>query len=261
MYLKYKPLYLLIDLIKFILLISPITTAPHLVDELVLLAQLTADVNVIPRFRHRVSVQLNLEEDIDTNECLQILHLTASGCTRRQEDIERFWRLMRFDFILMMLRNVQPVEDIELMLSLLKTSCLEDSFAMRVDPKEGDQSASEVHVIDRVSAMLIDVPKVAQDEVPYDTFEIAQMRFEAISLIEKLCDNKYGGEALARNPYAIGRIVRVMNDELNALYTYKLGHEYRYATCKSEEVSVRIACTDSYTEPHLSTEQLAYCTM
>ena len=227
MYLKYKPLYLLLDLIKFILLLSPLTTAPHLVDDLVLLAQLTADVNVIPRFRHRASSQLNLEDDIDTNECLQILHLTASGCARRQEDIERFWRLMRFDFILMMLRNVQPVEDTELMLSLLKTSCLEDSFAMRIDPKDGDQSASEVHVIDRVSAMLIDVPKVPQGEVPYDVFEIAQMRFEAIGLIEKICDNRYGGEALARNPYAIGRIVRVMNDELNALYNYKTGHEYR----------------------------------
>ena len=207
-------------------MINPISTAPHLVDELVLLAQLTADINVIPRFRRKPSTELSSK--IDTNECLQILYLVACGCTRRQEDIERFWRSMRFDFILMMLKNLQPIEDIKLMLTLLRTSTLEDSFAMRVAPQEADQSISEMHVIDRVSAMLIEIPKVGEGEEPYDAVEIAEMRLEALALMEKICDNKHGGEAMARNPFAIGRLVRVMNDELHALYQYKYGHEQRY---------------------------------
>ncbi|KAL9101531.1 MAG: hypothetical protein Q9187_009237 [Circinaria calcarea] len=84
-----------------------------------------------------------------------------------------------------------------------------------------------MHVIDRVSAMLIEVPKVAEGEEPYDAVEVAEMRLEALALMEKICDNKHGGEAIARNPFAIGRLVRVMNDELHALYQYKYGHEYR----------------------------------
>lgn len=207
-------------------MINPFSTAPHLVDELVLLTQLTADINVIPRFRRKPPTELSSE--IDTNECLQILQLVACGCRRRREDIERFWRSMRFDFILMMLRNVQPIEDIELILTLLRTSTLEDSFAMRVAPQEADQSISEMHVIDRVSAMLIEIPKVAEGEEPYDAVEIAEMRLEVLGLMEKICDNKHGGEAMARNPFAIGRLVRVMNDELHALYQYKYGHEHRY---------------------------------
>ena len=191
-----------------------------------LLTQLTADINVIPRFRRKPPTELSSE--IDTNECLQILQLAACGCTRRQEDIERFWRSMRFDFILMMLRNHQPIEDIELMLILLRTSTLEDSFAMRVAPQEADQSISEMHVIDRVSAMLIETPKVAEGEEPYDAVEIAEMRLDVLALMEKICDNKHGGEAVAKNPFAIGRLVRVMNDELHALYQYKYGHEHRY---------------------------------
>lgn len=204
-----------------------------------LLTQLTADINVIPRFRRKPPTELSRE--IDTNECLQILHLLACGCARRQEDIERFWRSMRFDFILMMLRNLQPIEDIELMLTLLRASTLEDSFAMRVAPQEADQSISEMHVIDRVSAMLIEVPKVAEGEEPYDAVEVAEMRLEALALMEKICDNKHGGEAMARNPFAIGRLVRVMNDELHALYQYKYGHEHRYVMLFGTNESSSIA--------------------
>ncbi|MCJ1381176.1 hypothetical protein MMC17_004285 [Xylographa soralifera] len=225
----YEPLRLLLDLVKFILL-SNSTVGPQVMDEVIELAQKTADINVIPRFKRFTAAaakepKKELNDNIDTNECLQILYLIALACIRRKEDIARFWRFMRFDFIMMMFRTSQPVEDIQLMLKLLETSVQENTFAMITN--SATQIESEQHIIDRVSLMLIDVPKAAEGEQPYDAVEIAEMRIQVLSFVEKLCDKRHGGEAFAKHPLATGRLVRVMNHELNALYDHKFGHEYR----------------------------------
>ena len=218
------------DMVKFILLISPFTTAAHLADSLVPLAQLTADINVIPRFKHRPVAELSTE--VDTNECLQVLYLTASGCARRPEDIQRFWHSMRFDFVFMLLDDMHTIEDLEATLGLLRTSAMEASFAMRLVGKP-DQSEKEGHIIDRLTALLIKIPRATPGEQPYTAIEIAEFRLNILSLMEKISDNQHGGEALARNKMAIGRLVRVMNDELSALYHHDYGHEHRYATSES----------------------------
>ena len=200
-------------------------------DEVIELAQKTADINVIPRFKRFTAAaakepKKELNDNIDTNECLQVLYMIALACTRRKGDIARFWRFMRFDFIMMMFRTSQPVEDVQLMLKLLETSVQENTFAMITN--SATQIESEQHIIDRVSLMLIDVPKAAEGEQPYDTVEIAEMRIQVLCLVEKLSDTRHGGEAFAKHPLAIGRLVRVMNHELNALYDHKFGHEYRF---------------------------------
>lgn len=259
---QYKPLFLLLDLVKFILLSSPPGTGPYLMDEVVGLAQKTADINVIPRFRRFApattsspKTALKTNDEVDINECLRILYLIALACARRQADITRFWRLMRFDFIMMICRNSQPVEDVHLMLKLLSSSVQENTFAMITDPAK--QVELEQHVIDRVTAMLIENPKAADGDEPYDTVEIAEMRLQILCLMEKLCDKRHGGEALAKHPLAVGRLVRVMNDELNALYDHKAGHEHRFvpwdATPSNLELLL-IPCT----EPLSSTKLPAY---
>ncbi|MCJ1402903.1 hypothetical protein MMC11_006124 [Xylographa trunciseda] len=225
----YKPLRLLLDLVKFILL-SNSMAGPQVMDEVIELTQKTADINVIPRFKRFTAAaakepKKELNDDIDTNECLQVLYLIALACMRKKEDIARFWRFMRFDFIMMMFRTSQPIEDIQLMLKLLETSVQENTFAMITN--SATQTESEQHIIDRVSLMLIDVPRAAEGEQPYDNVEIAEMRIQVLCLVEKLCDKTHGGEAFAKHPLAIGRLVRVMNHELNALYDHKFGHEYR----------------------------------
>lgn len=221
----YEPLRILMDLVKFIILIGPVTTASRLLDDLVVLLQGTADVNVLARFRREPK---KISPLIDVTECLDMLQLIASSCVRVRDDIERFWGCIRFDFILMVLRSCQPIEDIKLMINLLRTSCLDDSFAMRVRPEEGIQSSSETYVIERISGIFIENPKSTENEQkPYDTVEIAGLRLDVLALVEKMCDDTYGGQALARHPLAIGRLVRLMNDELHALYQYKPDHEYR----------------------------------
>lgn len=223
---QYTPVNLLMDLVKLILLISPPGTAPLFPDEVLQYAQLTADINMIPRFKRVPAAQIKTETD--TNLCLQILHLMAYDCLRRKEDIERFWRIMRFDFSVMMLNVAQPIEELHIAISLLRTSILETSFAMRVTPGDGTQGKSQEHVIERFSRLLFEVPLAMEGAGPHENTEIAKLRLQVLSLLEAMCDNKHGGEALATHKDVIGRLVRVMNDELDALYDHQYGHEYRY---------------------------------
>jgi hypothetical protein len=239
----YKPLHLLLDLVEFIFMNSPLSTGPRLMDEVVPLAQKTADINVIPRF-HRFTRATTTEskrdmkivDEVNTQDCLEILHLIAGSCTLNKEDISRFWRLMRFDFIMMVCRNTQPLQDVILMLKLLETSVQPDTIFMISSPAK--QAEWQQHVIDRVSAMLIEVPKAAECEEPYDVVDITRMRLQVLSLLERICDKSHGGEALAKHPLAIGRLVRVMSDELNALYDNDVGCKERFV----DSTTKRITC-------------------
>ena len=229
----YAPLRILLDLVKFIIMSTPSTTALYLRDEVVELAQRTADINVIPRFERsrpvsasRPKEDLEINAEVDTTECLQTLYLIGIACARRQEDITCFWHFIRFDFVMRLCKMAHPAEDIHLMLKLLHTSVQENTFAMLTTPV--DQEENEQHVIGQIVAMLIDVPRTAAGEKPYDPVEIVDIRLQILYLLEKLCDKKHGGEALAKHSHVIGRLVRVMNDELNALYDHKAGHEHRF---------------------------------
>ena len=112
------------------------------------------------------------------------------------------------------------------MLKLLHTSVQENAFAMT--NALADQERNEQHIIGQVTSMLIEVLRASPGEMPYNPVEVAEMRLQILSLMEKLCEKKHGGEALAKHPRVIGRLVRIMNDELNALYDHKAGHECRF---------------------------------
>ena len=166
---------------------------------------------------------------------------------------------MRFDYILMTINIWQPIEDIQLMLSLLSSSVLQNTFAMVLSGGKDKQTEYEGHVIDRISAMLIETPKTIDATKIYDAVDIAEMRLQALSVLEELADSRHGGEVLAVNTFAIGRLVRTMNDELNALYDYKYGHEYRYVSIPRKCSTVDCPQANLFmTELNLSTMPLAF---
>jgi hypothetical protein len=231
------------DLIKYLLLISPSGTGTHLTDVIVTKAQTTADVNLIPRFQGAPASKLRAE--IDTRECLQILHLIAYDCLRTQTDVEHFWRGMRFDFVIMMVSGTQPIEELHLAINLLRTSVLETSFAMRIPPGDGNQIKTQGFVIERLSRLLIDIALSREVAAQYDVTQTAQLRLQVLSLMEHMCDNTFCGEALATHKNVIGRLVRVMNDELDALYDFHYGHEYRYSSRIFPSPSILSITTDA----------------
>lgn len=216
-------MHLLTDLIKFILLISPPDTAKYLTNDLVLLVQNTADFIMIPRIKQTAPV---VRIQIDPKECLEILHLMAYNLYR-VDDITRFWRRMRFDFTGMLLNILQPIEEMQITVSLLRTSVLDTSFAMRVPENDGDQGKSEAWILYLLSRWLIDVRRLMDGEEPYDVIQVCEIRQQILSLMEAMCNKKHGGEALAKDPVVIGRLVVLINEELSSLYDFQYGHEHR----------------------------------
>ena len=234
--LQYKPVHILLDLVHFILLTNPFTAAPTVVVDLVELIRITAEINVVPRWNRLryvrapdVRGRTEMHEDICTKDCLQLLLVVAHDCSQKPADIIQFWRCVRLDFLSVIIRPWQPLEDVQLVLELLCYSVQESSFGTMADVADTGviQTHPEQHLIDRFTTALVEPPRVLEGETPYNAMEVAQMRLQALALVETMCDTTYCAEALAKSPVAIGRLVRVMSDELNALYDHKYGHEYR----------------------------------
>ena len=219
------PVHLLVDYVKYILELNAIKIAPDLTNDLMGLVQSTADIILVPRCQKKPP--RTDRANIDSNHCLQIMQLMAFDCQCDDEEIVRFWRTMRFDFIMMLLNFVNPLPEIHLMLSLLHTSILEQSFAMIVPPNNGQQDASENHIIDNLSHLLINTPRPPPGEESPDAVAICSLRLEVLNLIEAMCRTDYSAESLAKHRLAIGCLVRVMNDELDRVYDHKYGHELR----------------------------------
>ncbi|KAI4279117.1 MAG: hypothetical protein L6R35_006064 [Caloplaca aegaea] len=220
----WKPVGLLLDLTGYILCITPVTTAPLLIESLLEVLQSTADVNVIPRVRRPPG---KFSTEVNTMDCLELLKSIAADCSAHDEDIVRFWKRMRFDFIAMILNVVQPIEELHVTITLLRRSVLKDTFAMIVPLNDGKQEPSELTLIDLLSRLLVESPKPAKDEEPYNAVEIAELRLSVLSLIEEMSANKHSSLALASSQHVIGRLVWVMNDELDALYNRQYGHVER----------------------------------
>ncbi|KAL8973305.1 MAG: hypothetical protein Q9197_002406 [Variospora fuerteventurae] len=220
----WKPVRLLLDLTGYILCITPVTTAPLLIESLLEVLQSTADVNVMPRVQRQPG---KFSTEVNTTDCLELLKSIAADCSAHDEDIVRFWKSMRFDFIAMILNVVQPIEELHVTITLLRRSVLKDTFAMIVPLNDGKQEPSELTLIDLLSRLLVESLKPAKDEEPYNAVEIAELRLSVLSLIEEMSANKHSSLALASSPHVIGRLVWVMNDELDALYNRQYGHVER----------------------------------
>lgn len=191
------------------------------------LVQETADILIIPRCQKKPPRKDRGE--ISSTECLYITHMMAQDCSINNEEITRFWRTMRFDFIMMLLSFVHPLEEIHITIALLHTSILDTTFAMIIPPGDGKQDTTEARVIDNLSRLLVEAPRPAQGEVALDAVELSELRLEVLGLLDAMCGNDYGAEVLAKHRLVIGRLVRVMNDELDRVYDFQYGHEQRIA--------------------------------
>ncbi len=53
----------------------------------------------------------------------------------------------------------------------------------------------------------------------------ADLRIAVLNLLGTICCTQHGGEAMAKHDHVIGRLVRLMDDELDALYNFQQGHK------------------------------------
>ena len=219
----HDPVHLLIDLVQYILLLVPLRTGPELINTLMELIQETSDIIIIPRCQKKPPRKDAAH--ISSLDCLHIMQLIAQDCSIDQKEITRFWRTMRFDFIMMLLSFVHPIVEIQVAISLLHTSVLEKSFAMIIPPGDGRQDATEARVIDNLSRLLVESPRPAQGETYLNPAELSDLRLQILALMNTMCECKYSAESLAKHRLVVGRLVRVMNDELDRAYDHHHGHE------------------------------------
>lgn len=223
----YQPIHLLLDFTKYILISDPLKTAPELINSLMSLVQETADILIIPRCQKKPPRKDRAQ--ILSTECISILQLMALDCSIEKEEIIRFWRTMRFDFVMMLLSFIHPLEELHMTISILRTSVLDNSFAMIIPPGDGKQDVTEARVIDNLSRLLVEAPRPTMGEDILDSVELSELRLAVLDLLEAMCDTDYGASALAKHRLVIGRLVRVMNDELDRAYDYQYGHELHIA--------------------------------
>ncbi|KAL8672541.1 MAG: hypothetical protein Q9168_003008 [Polycauliona sp. 1 TL-2023] len=181
---------------------------------------------IISMWKQCVDEKFLFSSKVSTFDCLDLLKSVAHDCVAHEEDIIRFWRCMRFDFVAMVLNVVQPIHELHVVIGLLRTSVQKDTFAMIVPPNDGKQEPSERNLIDLLTRLLVEKLKPPKDEDPYSAVDIAELRLSVLYLMGEMCDNKHSSQALASSQHAVGRLVWVMNDELEALYDYKYSHEY-----------------------------------
>jgi hypothetical protein len=207
-----------------------------MIDHLVPVLQESGDINGIPRFRNSPVSRQNLgqvrqtplsqlEALVDSTEALSLLYRMAYLCIHLERMMERFWRHMRYDFVLMMLNCSQPIRDITLMLNLLSTSIRAESFGS-VQETQQDQLANENYIVDRVANLLSETPQPDEGQPPYTAADICGMRLQAMYFLTSVAFNpvapasEHGSSVIAQHPTVLARMIRAMHDELDALYTY-----------------------------------------
>ena len=192
-------------------------------DSLVPLTQNTIDLVAIPRFKNRKPHE-DLDNAIDSGTCLALLHLEALGCMSEEQHITQFWKLMRWDFVFMMLSNNQTPLDYELMLNILSTGVLKDSFG----PIAQDGYELWIsHVIDRLTYPLHEIPPQPLSHKKIESSQLRKLQLQILHLMTGMARSPYSSMALASHQNAIARLVTLMSDEFDALYDYKSGHEDR----------------------------------
>ncbi|KAI4796444.1 hypothetical protein E4T45_11984, partial [Aureobasidium sp. EXF-8846] len=215
----YTPIYLILDIYEFILAMSSEPPKLSLIERFLPLATKTIDLVALPRVRLHsgAHVDPHLLECIKVDQILMLMHGMAFDASLKAEWCQAFWKKMEFDFTLMMLNKSQPLPQIMLVLQMLGSSAMTDSFSIMVDDP-GKQSTLEGHTIDRLTTLLFERPEAPEGEAPYEDSEVTNLQIETIRVLNSLAVTKHGSEALARHRTAVGRLVRLLHVSVTKLY-------------------------------------------
>ncbi|KAK4939021.1 hypothetical protein LTR28_009462, partial [Elasticomyces elasticus] len=224
---QFNPLYLIISLINFVLVLEPRTTTSAIVPQLVPVILKTVDLLAVPTARASTDATIASEIDknaleklgqqIDVDSILDLLQYMAMVATLSTESLLAFWQRLEFTFVLLMLNKAQPLSHITLVLQILGTSNLTDTFgAINHNPEQ--QEKNEKDTVDRLTSLLLETPRALADEVPYEDVEIAELRIEILAVLRTMCLTDHGGRLLAEHRMAIGRLIRFLDSQITKLY-------------------------------------------
>lgn len=238
----YKPIPLVMEVVCFIIALESAVVDEGTIKALLPVLQNCGKINAEARFNYspvrqragklKQIPQSELKEDCDGTRCLEILYDLASRCQTSDKRIELFWRSMDTDFVLMMLNSSQPISDMTLMLNLLSTSVLTNTFG-NICSTTDEQKMMETYIIRRVCYLLWETPRVDEGLSPPTKTNICHLRLEVMNLLDVLVFTStlhphtkihHGSQALADHPDALARLVRSIYDEVDLMYLHRLSH-------------------------------------
>jgi hypothetical protein len=238
----YKPIPLVLDVVCFIIALESVVVDEGTIKILLPVLQDCGKVNAEARFNYSPVRQRagnlkqiplsELKKDCDGTRCLEILQDLASRCQNNSKLIELFWRSMDTDFVLMMLNSSQPISDMTLMLNLLSTSVLAQTFG-NICSTASEQSKMEIYILRRVCYLLWETPRVDESLPPPTKTQICHLRLTVMSLLSVLIftpsphphtSPHHGSLTLATHPDALARLVRSIYDEVDLLYAHLSSH-------------------------------------
>lgn len=203
------------------------TSRTHILlfERLVVLSVRTCVVVAEPRVgRHGQSLSRGrgnensmLKVDIDDLQVLSILHAVATSASLRSEQCGAFWQRMEFAFPLLMLNRAQPVSHIRLMLQMLTSSVLDDSFGARhVDAET--QARQEMDLLDRLANLFFDNFASSAKDNTVSPEEIVELRLDILRTLRAISGTQHGSTALAQSRTIIGKLIRFLCDQITSLY-------------------------------------------
>lgn len=234
----YTPIAALLEITAHVIDVEMTVLDVGIITSLTPLLQSSIALNAEKRFKHspvnhatygkiRQTPQSVLNQEVNGTSCMALLLTIAYTVSDDPDLLSLFWRLTDPEFVLMMLNAWQPISDITIMLQLLATSILPSTFGSICT---GDQQMQVEHyIINRVSYLLWETPRVDEGLSPYTSAQLCHVRLEVMDLLTNIAitssphphddPTHHGSLLLANDAHAIGRIVRLLYDSVSAMYT------------------------------------------
>ncbi|KAF2089594.1 hypothetical protein K490DRAFT_10772, partial [Saccharata proteae CBS 121410] len=250
----FAPLGCIVDLLQYILESEPLRLAASLVERLLPLAIPTADLVAIPigqastnpeAFKKRKQTEdAHLRDEIDVFEIMSLLLTVAHACVSSSEEANtRFWKHMKYDFVLLMLMKAQPLNQIMLTLQILCTSATRSTFGAILpdaDLNAEQQQKNESAIIDRLTNLLSEKPTSVDAEEPHSTSDVADLRTEVLNVFGAMIVHDHGARSLASHRFAIGRLMRLLDFSISKLYSVSPDTEIHSKTVRIINLAMRI---------------------
>lgn len=232
----------LLDMISFIVALYPAVIDADTITFLLPTLQEAVSVNTVVRFAHSPAnpkavgkggrtPQSLLQPLVDSTVFLELLCNLALICEPDPKLISTFWRRIMTDTTLALLHTSQLIPDTVLMLHMLSTSILKDTFG-NICGNADEQTQMEHYLITRLSWLLRETPSVDEGAPVPTRGEICQLRLETMDLLTRLGISSpfsslhphesvsHGSHILTQHPQLLARLVRSIYDETDALYAH-----------------------------------------
>lgn len=236
----YDPVYLVLDVMHFILSSEPVETAVQLATQAVPLIMASVDLVSLPISNAarlggkaltslHTPAQRDISSKIDVLTCLELLYVIATSCASSADTgaLSRLWQGVSSGFALMLLNQEYPQAQIMLMLRILSTSALPTSIGP-LAAEDDNQASVEDALIARLTNLFTETPKQIADPAatspppPISEAEIWDLRLLVLLVLTRFSISEHGRVRLGQNPLCIGRLIKYLDYSINTLYRQPL---------------------------------------